>query len=150
MARNIGAVLAGILVVGVVVAGLQYAGLVFYPPPEGLDPLDPADADAFAEYLADMPAGIWGWVFGAEILGAFLGALAAGRIAHSHRSWFAAGIVALAVAGSINNWSRRQPRRGAVLDRREREVGKNVAFGERGVEALGCGLTLRHGHRRRR
>ena len=104
MAKNIGAVLAGILVVGVVVAGLQYAGLMFYPPPEGLDFLDPANAAAVAEFLASMPLASWAWVFGSEILGAFLGALAAGRIASSHRSWFAGGIVALAVAGSINNW----------------------------------------------
>ncbi len=104
MARNIGAVLAGILVVFVVVAGLQYAGLMFYPPPEGLDAFDPADAEAFADYLADMPLTSWVWVFASEVLGAFLGALAAGRIAGSHRSWFAAGIVALAVAGSISNW----------------------------------------------
>ena len=61
-------------------------------------------ATAFAEYLADMPLASWVWVFGSEILGAFLGALAAGRIANSHRSWFAGGIVALAVAGSINTW----------------------------------------------
>ncbi len=104
MAKNIGAVLAGILVVGVVVAGLQYAGLLFYPLPEGLDPFDPADAEDFAEYLADMPLASWVWVFGSEILGAFLGALAAGRIASSYRPWFAGGIVALAIAGSINNW----------------------------------------------
>ena len=77
---------------------------MFYPPPEGLDAFDPADAEAFAAYLADMPLASWVWVFGSEILGAFLGALAAGRIASSHRSWFAGGIVALAVAGSINNW----------------------------------------------
>ncbi len=104
MVRNIGAVLAGMVVVGAVVAGLQYAGLLLYPLPAGLDPLDPADAEAFAEFLAGMPLAMWAWVFGSEILGAFLGALAAGRIANHHHSWFAGGIVALAVAASINNW----------------------------------------------
>ena len=104
MVRNIGAVVAGILVVLVVVSVLQYGGLLLYPPPEGLDPFDPAAAEAFAEYLAGMPLASWALASCSEILGAFLGALAAGRIARHHNSAFAGGIVALAIAGSINNW----------------------------------------------
>ena len=41
---------------------------------------------------------------GGARIGAFLGALAAGRIAQSHRPAFAGGIVGLAVIGSIINW----------------------------------------------
>jgi hypothetical protein len=104
MVRMIGAVVAGILVVVVVVSALQYAGTLFYPPPEGLDPFDPASADAFTAYLEGMPPASWALAWASEILGAFLGALAAGWIAFRHRSVFAGVIVALAIAGSVNNW----------------------------------------------
>ena len=104
MVRNIGALVAGFLVVVVVVSVLQAAGTLLYPPPEGLDPFDPANAEAFATYLENMPPTNWALAWGSEILGAFLGALTAGWIARQHRSVFAGVIVALALAGSINNW----------------------------------------------
>ena len=47
-----------------------------------------------------------GWLiaFGSEILGGFLGALAAGFIAKSHARRAAAILIGLAVLGSLNNW----------------------------------------------
>ena len=103
MVRNIGAVVAGFLVVLVVVGGLQFASSAVYPPPEGFDPFSP-DPDMLAEYVAGLPTAAWLLAMGSELIGAFLGALAAGRIAQSHRAAFAGGIVGLAVIGSIINW----------------------------------------------
>lgn len=102
MARNIGAFVAGFLVVGVVVAGLQAISAQIFPLPEGFDP---TDAEALARHTATLPAGAWAMAFGSEIVGAFLGALTAGRIAGSHRKRFAAAIVGLALLGSILNWT---------------------------------------------
>lgn len=104
MIRKIGAVLAGIAVVFAVVSALHFASMSIWPLPEGLDPMDPADRQAFDEYLAGLPLGAWMLVYASEILGAFLGALAAGWIAGDHRRWFAGAIVALALAGSVANW----------------------------------------------
>lgn len=103
MARNIGAVVAGLLVVGFVVAGLQLVSAALFPPPEGLDPWNP-DPELLAEFVANLPASAWLLVFGSELLGAFLGGLTAGRIARSRHAAFAGGIVGLAVVGSIINW----------------------------------------------
>ena len=105
MGRKVGAVLAGVVVVGVVVMSLQWVGSLLYPLPEGLDPMDPADRGAFSDHLAGMPAASWALAFASELLGAFMGAWAAGRIAGAHRAWFAGGIVALALAASVLNWT---------------------------------------------
>ena len=104
MARNIGAVLAGILVVGVVVGGLQYATSLIYPLPAGLDPFDPADAEALGEHMSSMPVSAWMLAFASEIVGVFLGALAAGAIARDRKAVFVGALVAVGLAGSINNW----------------------------------------------
>ncbi|MEQ9399212.1 MAG: hypothetical protein RJQ04_08560 [Longimicrobiales bacterium] len=104
MVRNVLAVVAGFVVVGVTVAGLQWLSASLYPLPAGLDPMDPADAGALAEHTRGLPAGAWALAFGSELLGAFLGALVAGRLASSHRARFALALVALAAAASVMNW----------------------------------------------
>ena len=104
MVRNIGAVLAGILVVGVVVGGLQYVTSLLYPLPEGLDPFDPADAEALGEHMSSMPVSAWVLAFGSEIVGVFLGALVAGSIARDRKVVFVGALVAVGLAGSIMNW----------------------------------------------
>lgn len=105
MGRKLGAVVVGLAVVGVVVMALQWAGSMLYPLPEGLDPMAPEDREAFKDFLAGMPPTSWALAFGSELLGAFLGAWAAGRIAGSRGAWFAAGIVAAALVGSVMNWT---------------------------------------------
>lgn len=89
MARIIGGVLAGFVVLALVVAGLQYLGLLLFP----------FDPDAMA-----LPLGALLVAFASELFGAFLGALTAARIAGRHQRWVAAGLVGLALAGSIMNW----------------------------------------------
>ncbi|MEQ8331368.1 MAG: hypothetical protein RH859_12990 [Longimicrobiales bacterium] len=104
MVRNVLAVVAGFVMVGVTVAGLQWLSASLYPLPAGLDPMDPADAGALAEHARGLPAGAWALAFGSELLGAFLGALVAGRVASSHHTWFALALVVLAAAASVMNW----------------------------------------------
>ena len=105
MGRSIVAVVAGAVVVLVVVTILQMVGAQFHPLPEGLDPGDPADAEALAEHLARMPGVVWGIAFASELVGALLGALTAGMIAPGRKAAFAGSIVALALIGSVFNWT---------------------------------------------
>ena len=92
MGRKIGAVVAGVAVLGVVVFALRWAGGLIHPLPPGVDPMNPDDQAAFTAHLATMPFAAWGLAWGSEILGAFLGALTAGRIADSKKKWFPAGM----------------------------------------------------------
>ena len=105
MLRTVAGIVAGVVVVGVVVFGLQQVSAMLHPLPAGLDPMDPDQQEAFLAHLAGMPVAAWAVAFGSEVLGALLGGLAAGTIAHE-RSKVAAGvIVGLAVVGSIMNWT---------------------------------------------
>ncbi len=103
MLRKIGAIVAGLVVVGVVVMLLQQFAASMHPIPEGLDPFDPDQADAFREHMAAMPAGAWAIGFASELLGAFAGAFVAGKIAQGTR-WVSGLIVGLAMLGSVANW----------------------------------------------
>jgi hypothetical protein len=104
MGRKIGAVAGGVAVVGVVVFSLQWVGTLIHPLPPGVNPGDPDDLPAFTAYLATMPFAAWALAWASEILGAFLGALTAGKIAETHRKRFAGGIVGVALLGSLTNW----------------------------------------------
>ena len=66
--------------------------------------MDPDQPDAFARYLAGMPATSWALTFSSEILGAFCGALVAGWIVRAETRWVSGIIVGLAFLGSLVNW----------------------------------------------
>ncbi|MDX1646923.1 MAG: hypothetical protein R3304_07250 [Longimicrobiales bacterium] len=102
--RRIVAVVAGLLVLGLVVMTLQQASASLHPMPEGLDPFDPADAQAFDEFLQGMPPLAWALVFSSELLGALFGGLTAGWIARDRHRIFSGVIVGLALVGSVTNW----------------------------------------------
>jgi hypothetical protein len=104
MLRKVAAVIAGILVVGVVVATLQMIGTRLHPLPEGVDPMDPVDRDAFRRYLAGLPAAAWLIAFFAELLGAFVGALVTGRISRDGHRVPSGVIICVALIGSVYNW----------------------------------------------
>lgn len=104
MLRRIGGVIVGLVVVVVVVLVLQMVGLRLHPPPEGIDPMDPADRDALLQFLASLPFAAWLHVFATEILGAFLGALAAGWIARDGLRPVTGTVMVLALCGSVYNW----------------------------------------------
>ncbi len=104
MARKIVALVAGVLVVGSVVLTLQQVSAALHPLPEGLDPMDPADAEAFTDHLETMPPSAWAMAFLSELVGAFFGGLAAGWIARDQARPFSGVVVALALVFSVLNW----------------------------------------------
>ena len=55
MVRNIGGFIAGALTAGFLVMTLQRISSGMHPLPEGLDPFDPAQAEAFRQHMAGMP-----------------------------------------------------------------------------------------------
>lgn len=119
MLRKIGALVAGMVVVAGVVFVLQAMSAALHPLPEGLDPMDESDAEALSAHLAAMPPLSWALAFSSELIGAFLGALAAGWIARPRPSTtdlsgfverrtvrVASGvIVGFATIASVYNWT---------------------------------------------
>jgi hypothetical protein len=72
--RKIGVVIAGILMVGGMVLTMRAISTRLCPLPEGLDPRDPDQADAFARYLPGMPATSWALTDGSRrSLGSYSG-----------------------------------------------------------------------------
>ena len=104
MLRTIAAGVAGFVTLGMVVLALQSLSALVYPLPEGLNPMDPASADAFREHLEAMPPLAWAIGFGSELLGALAGALVAAGIQRQHVRPLSGVIVGLAFAGSVMNW----------------------------------------------
>ncbi|GMV05638.1 MAG: hypothetical protein AMXMBFR53_19150 [Gemmatimonadota bacterium] len=104
MGRKIGAALAGLVVLGSVVLAVQWVGTLLYPLPPGIDPMDPGAREALNEHLGAMPAVGWLLPLGSELLGAFLGAWVAGRLAGGRPHALVAVVVGLALVGSVNNW----------------------------------------------
>jgi uncharacterized membrane protein len=105
MWRNVLAVPAGLVVTAVVVMVLQSVSSSISPLPPGIDPMDPADAEAFAEHVSGLPLVTWVIVFLSELVGALLGGIVAGRVATSRKRWFSGAIVGLALLGSLFNWT---------------------------------------------
>ncbi|MET0654670.1 MAG: hypothetical protein ABWY94_03745, partial [Pseudoxanthomonas sp.] len=76
--------------------GIEFASHVVFPPPAGLDPMQPADLE---KILAASPVAALAMVVAAWALGAFVGGWVAARIANHPR--VAAALVALAVMGGV-------------------------------------------------
>lgn len=100
MLRNVLALLAGILAMFLVTWSLEALGHLAFPLPSGLDPRDPAQAQAFARYLATMPLGAQAALVLAWSGGAFAGGFVGARFARHPRS-VAVAVGALVVAGVI-------------------------------------------------
>lgn len=105
MGRTIGAVVVGVVVLGVVVITLQALSGALFPLPAGIDPMNPVASDGFEEHVATLPPTAWLLAWVSEVLGAFLGATAAARIAGPRAAIASGLIVLLALAGSIMNWT---------------------------------------------
>lgn len=104
MLRNVGAVLAGVVVMAVVVLALQWVGTLMHPLPPGLNPADPAHRDAVLRHTASMPLASWVLAFLSELVGAGAGAWTAARLAGTRPRILAGFIVALALFASAVNW----------------------------------------------
>jgi hypothetical protein len=96
MLRSVLGVIAGVLVMWLVVGGIEFASHAIFPPPIGLDPMEPADLE---KILAASPAPALAMVVAAWALGAFAGGWVAAKIANHPR--VAAVLVALAVMGGV-------------------------------------------------
>ena len=96
MLRSILGVVAGVLAMWLVVAGIEFVSHMIFPPPVGLDPMQPADLE---KILAASPVAALAMVVAAWALGAFAGGWVAAKIANHPR--VAAVLVALAVMGGV-------------------------------------------------
>jgi len=105
MGRTLGAIAVGVVVLGVVVITLQALSAMLFPLPAGVDPMNPVASEGFADHVATLPPTAWLLAWVSEVLGAFVGAWAAARIAGPRAAIAAGFVVALAFAGSIMNWT---------------------------------------------
>ena len=96
MLRSLLGVIVGVLVMWLVVAGIEFASHLIYPPPPGLDPMQPTDLE---QILAASPTAALAMVVVAWTLGAFAGGWVAARIARHPR--VAAVLVALGVMAGV-------------------------------------------------
>lgn len=99
MGRTILGMLVGVVVAVAVIMAVEGMGHRYYPPPPGLDPTDPANEAAFAAFVAAMPFAGKLIVLVAWMLGTFIGALAAAKVARHQTA--AALLVALVVISGV-------------------------------------------------
>ncbi len=99
MLRTILGVLAGAVAMVLVIMGIQALGHMVYPPPAGLDPLNPAHEAAFAQFVATMPVAGKAMIALAWTLGALAGGFVAAKIARHPRA--AAVLIALLVISGV-------------------------------------------------
>lgn len=99
MGRTILGMLVGVVVAVAVIMAVEAIGHRYYPPPPGLDPTDPANEAAFAAFVAALPFAGKLVVLVAWVLGTFIGALAAARVARHQTA--AALLVALVVMSGV-------------------------------------------------
>lgn len=100
MLRNIGAVIAGLLVgmlVNILVVQLNFA---FFPLPAGVEM---SDTEQMKNVIAQMPPAAWILVFAAHLLQAFVGGWVAARLGASHRMVLAMIVGFLSLAGGVAN-----------------------------------------------
>jgi pimeloyl-ACP methyl ester carboxylesterase len=101
MGRAVLGVLVGLVAMYVAITGIEYFGHRLYPPPPGLNPMEPADLSAI---LAAQPLEAKSIVVLAWMVGAFLGGWFAARVSRTYPRAAAAvvaGVVMAGVAGMI-------------------------------------------------
>ncbi len=74
-----------------------------WPLPEGIDPMDPASSEAFAEWIATLPGQAFILVFVAHVLQAGLGAFVAAAMSKSRTP--AVVVIGLSVLGGVVNFN---------------------------------------------
>ena len=96
MLRTLGGAVLGIVVAMLTITAVELLGHQVYPPPPGLNPMEPADMQRLLDLL---PPGAKGFIVAAWTTGALLGGLAAGAVARHPR--LAALIPALLVMTGV-------------------------------------------------
>lgn len=99
MMRMVLAVVAGAAVMFVVIMAVEILGHALYPPPPGLDPMQPLDLQ---QIIAAQPFVAKAMVLLAWTLGALFGGLVAARIAHAHPQAAAIVVPVLVIAGVVS------------------------------------------------
>ena len=99
MGRTLLGMLVGVVTMVLVIIGVEAVGHLAYPPPPGLDPMNPAHEAAFAKFIGEMPLPAKAMLALAWTLGAFVGGLVAAKIARHQRA--AALLVALVVIAGV-------------------------------------------------
>lgn len=99
MGRTILGMVAGVVVMFVTIMGIEAVGHLAYPPPPGLNPMDPQHEAAFAQFVAQLPFAAKAMLVLAWAAGAFLGGLVAAKIAVHQNA--AAIFVALVVMSGV-------------------------------------------------
>ena len=96
MLRSLLGALLGVVVAMLTITAVEFLGHQAYPPPPGLDPMDPTDMERI---LGLLPLGAKWFIVGAWTCGAFLGGLAAALVARHPR--IAALVPALLVMAGV-------------------------------------------------
>ena len=96
MLRTLLGALLGVVVAILTITAVEFLGHQAYPPPPGLNPMDPADMERI---LGLLPVGAKWFIVGAWTCGAFLGGLAAALVARHPR--IAALVPALLVMAGV-------------------------------------------------
>ena len=98
MARTVLAAVLGLVTAFVTIMLVEFIGHQVYPPPAGLDPMDPND---MAVIMQSLPLGAMLFVVAAWVIGAFEGGFVAALIARDQRPKIAAIIPALLVVAGV-------------------------------------------------
>ena len=91
-------ILVGLVVMYVAIMGIESMGHRLYPPPAGLDPMNPADLSAI---LAASPLEAKSIIVLAWVAGAFLGGWVAARISRFYPRAAAAVVACVIMAGVV-------------------------------------------------
>lgn len=95
MGRAIGGAVAGLVAAGALVLAIETAGLPLFPPPAGMDPLDP---ESIRQHLAEIHPVSFILVLIGWSAGAFTGPWVARRIAGNAAAWPSLVVVLLFLA----------------------------------------------------
>lgn len=98
--RNLGGVIAGLVVGVVVIAVVEFISAKVYPLPAGIDP---ADTEAFRLHVAQLPPGAFLFVLAAWGAGSLLGSWTATRIGAARGPARGATVGAVLLAAGIAN-----------------------------------------------
>ena len=100
MARNVIAVIMGLVVAFLVVLGVQSINYMLYPIPSGIDP---NNTEQMLEYIDQLPATAFVIVLLAHFFGSLFGAWCASMVASSHQFRISIGLALfLLVMGLLN------------------------------------------------
>lgn len=100
MGKNIVGVITGIVTAMLVVGGIEWASHQIFPIPVDIDP---ANDEAFADYVANLPVGAILMVGFAWMAGAFSGSYITGRIGTLKPHYGTLIVTGLILAGTITN-----------------------------------------------